>query len=438
MGHEAQREQGAAPGSLGVIFSIVALDLIGFGLLIPQLGVYAVKFGASPLSAALLLSVYSLMQLLFAPWLGRLSDRYGRRPVLLVSLAGSLAGYVLFAFAHSLPLLFVSRVVDGVSGANIATAQAYVADVTRPEERARGMARIGMAFGLGFVLGPALGAQLGYWGGNLAIGLFAASLSGLNLVWAFLRLPESRREDSAPAPQRTVRGASGLLRLPVVGAALALFLLFLTAFAQMEGTFSVFVLSRFLAQGPVALEAGGGGLFALHARAPEALLREASLRTGYLFAFVGVLSAALQGLYGRMAARGRRRHGGRAGPGEAGLAVVGLAGVTLGLALLPLAPSYALLFLPMALLALGSALVNPSLSALVSLHAPAGRQGEALGAFQAFGSLGRILGPALGGLLFTQAGPSAPYAVAAALCLVATGAALLLLGRVRMGGARRG
>ncbi|HET9451901.1 MAG TPA: MFS transporter [Aggregicoccus sp.] len=423
------------PPSLGVIFSIVLLDLIGFGLLIPQLGVYAVKFGASPLSAALLLSVYSLMQLLFAPLLGRLSDRYGRRPVLLVSLLGSLAGYVLFAFAGSLPLLFLSRVVDGVSGANISAAQAYVADVTRPEERARGMGRIGMAFGLGFILGPALGAQLGYWGGNLAIGLFAAGLSALNLGWAWLRLPESRRPGSEPTPLRSVRSATGLLRVQVVGACLALFLLFLTAFAQMEGTFSVFVLSRFLSAGPLSLSSEG--LLALRGATPEPLLREASLFTGYVFAFVGVLSAALQGgLYGRLVNWGRLRHGGRPGPAEAGLAVVGLATVTLGLALLPLAPSYALLFVPMGLLAVGSALVNPSLSALVSLSAPEGRQGEVLGAYQAFGSLGRILGPALGGLLFTRYGSAAPYACAALLTGLGTWAALLLRRRVRMTEAR--
>jgi MFS transporter, DHA1 family, tetracycline resistance protein len=425
-------EEPARRASLRAVFGIVALDLIGFGILIPQLGVYGVKFGASAFTAGLLVSVYSLMQLLFAPVLGRLSDRYGRRPVLLVSLAGSLAGYVLFAFAHSLPLLFLARIIDGVSGGNIATAQAYVADVTRPEERARGMGLIGAAFGLGFVLGPALGGFLGAWGGNLAIGLFAAGLAGLNLLVTYLFLPESLQPGRSPGvPVRSVRGAFGALRLPVVGRCLALILLFTTAFAQMEGTFSVFLLSRFLATGPVPLE---GGLLFLSANASREVLAQASLRTGWLFATVGVLSALLQGgllrrlLPDRHPAPGTGSRTGR----EAVLVVVGFAVTALGLAVLPLAPTYGWLFPVMGLLAVGSAFTNPSLSAVVSLHAPAERQGAVLGTYQAFSSLGRILGPALGGWLFTRFGPSMPYGTAAGMLGVGAALALGLVSRMRM------
>src|SRR5437868_4588651 len=177
---------------LRVIFGIVALDLIGFGILIPQLGVYGVKFGASPFMVGLLLSVYSLMQLLCAPVLGRLSDRYGRRPVLLLSLAGAVLGYLLFAVAHSLLVLFLARVVHGACGGNISTAQAYVADVTRPEERARGMGMIGAAFGLGFILGPALGGVLSHGSHpQVAVGLAAAGFSLLDLLLAAALLKES-------------------------------------------------------------------------------------------------------------------------------------------------------------------------------------------------------------------------------------------------------
>ena len=279
--------------SLRVVFGIVTLDLIGFGILIPQLGVYGVKFGASPFTVGLLLSVYSLMQLIFAPVLGRLSDRYGRRPVLLLSLTGSMASYLLFAFAHSLPLLFLARIIDGVSGGNIATAQAYVADVTRPEERAQGMGVIGAAFGLGFVLGPVLGGFLGAWGGNRAIGLFAAGLAALNLALTFTFLAESRHPGSpATASGHRVSGALSSLRLPVVGLCLVLMLVFNTAFSQMEGTFSVYLLSRFLSSGPVPLE---GGMLFLSARASAEQLSQASLRTGGLFAVVGVVSAVMQG-----------------------------------------------------------------------------------------------------------------------------------------------
>ncbi|RKH82768.1 MFS transporter, partial [Corallococcus sp. AB045] len=282
----------AREASLRVVFGIAVLDLIGFGILIPQLGVYGVRFGASPFTVGLLVAVYSLMQLVAAPIMGRLSDRFGRRPVLLISQVGSLVGYVLFAFAHTLPLLFLSRVIDGVSGGNVSTAQAVVADITKPHERARGMGIIGAAFGLGFVLGPALGGVLGAWGGNLAIGLFAAGLSALNLINTWFFLPETRRADSPSATTRNMRGAAAALTLPVVGRCVVLVLLYTVAFAQMEGTFSVYLLTRFLSSGPVPLEGG----WLVHAVHPDAaVLKEASLRSGALFAVVGVLSALVQG-----------------------------------------------------------------------------------------------------------------------------------------------
>jgi DHA1 family tetracycline resistance protein-like MFS transporter len=430
-------EEGAVRrASLRVVFGIVALDLIGFGILIPQLGVYGVKFGASPFLVGLLLSVYSLFQLLFAPVLGQLSDRYGRRPVLLLSLAGSMAGYVLFAFAHSLPLLFLSRIIDGASGGNISTAQAYVADVTRPEERAKGMGMIGAAFGLGFVLGPALGGFLGAWGGNLFIGLFAAGLSALNLLFTFLFLAESREPGKAPAASRSIRGAAAALRLPVVGLCLVLILVFTTAFAQMEGTFSVYLLSRFLSAGPVPLE---GGLFFLSAHASPEELAQASLRTGGLFALVGVVSAVLQGgLIPRLLPTLRRSEHGYRPVREGWLLVTGFVVTAVGLALLPLAPGYAWLFPVMGLLAVGSACTNPALSSLVSLQAPPERLGAVLGGYQAFGSLGRILGPALGGWLFTSFGPGAPYGTAAVMMGAGALLALSLATRMRMPGASVG
>ncbi|KFE63228.1 MFS transporter [Hyalangium minutum] len=423
--------------SLRVVFGIVTLDLIGFGILIPQLGVYGVKFGASPFTVGLLLSVYSLMQFLFAPVLGRLSDRYGRRPVLLLSLTGSMTGYLLFAFAHSLPLLFLARVIDGISGGNIATAQAYVADVTKPEERAKGMGLIGAAFGLGFVLGPALGGFLGAWGGNRAIGLFAAGLAALNLGFTFVFLAESRKPGSpATASGRRMSGALSSLRLPVVGLCLVLILLFNTAFSQMEGTFSVYLLSRFLSSGPVPLE--GGTLF-LSARASAEQLSQASLRTGGLFAVVGVVSALLQGgILPRLLSSSSRAEPGYQPVREGRLLVAGFTVTGLGLALLPLAPSYAWLFPVMGLLAVGSACTTPSLSALVSLHAPADRLGAVLGSYQACGSLGRILGPALGGWLFTGFGPGAPYGTAAALMGAGALVGVVLAARVRMPGASVG
>ena len=160
--------------SLGVIFGVVFLDLLGFGILIPQLGVYAVQFKATALEVGMLGSVYSLMQFLCAPYFGRLSDRVGRRPVLLITMLISFCAYVLFGLAGSMLVLWISRVAAGIAGANLSAAQAYISDITTAENRAKGMGMIGAAFGLGFVLGPAVGGVLGSWHGNAAIGAVCA------------------------------------------------------------------------------------------------------------------------------------------------------------------------------------------------------------------------------------------------------------------------
>ncbi|MHB8872135.1 MAG: MFS transporter [Myxococcaceae bacterium] len=398
----------------------MVLDLLGFGIVIPQLGVYGTVFHGSPFVVGLLLSVYSLMQFLFAPVLGRLSDRYGRRPVLLYSLTGSVVGYLLFGVAGSLPMLFVSRVIAGIAGGNISTAQAYVADVTTPENRAKGMGLIGAAFGIGFVLGPAVGGVLGLHGGNRAIGLVAGGLALVNLVLAFFIVPESRHAGSLPAESRSLSGAFARLRLPVVGPVLVLMLIYTFAFSLMEGTFSVYVLTRHLAQ-HLGVSVSSS-LFHLSTDADPMYAREASLKVGYLFLVVGLVSALIQGgLIGRLKARF----------GETALAVAGMVATALGLGLIPLAPTYGWLFVPAALMAAGSALASPSLSALASVHAPKDRQGEVLGAYQSMGSLGRILGPAAGGFLFTVFTPAAPYFVAAALVTLGALLALRLWASVR-------
>ena len=202
-----------------VIYAIIFLDLLAFGIVVPQLGIYAKHFGASALTQGLLVGCYSAMQFLFAPLLGRWSDRIGRRPVLLISLLTSFAGHVLFALAHSLPLLFAARLIDGLGGANVSTAQAYLSDVTPNERRAKAMAAVGMSFGMGFILGPVVGAVLAPWGthhwgaygGNLAIGLVAAGCSLATLLLTALWLPESlpaERRHDAERPLRLIDLAS--------------------------------------------------------------------------------------------------------------------------------------------------------------------------------------------------------------------------------------
>ncbi|RYG61396.1 MFS transporter, partial [bacterium] len=177
-----------------VILFTAFLDVLGFSIIIPQLAVYAAQFGATPAMTGLLASIYSMMGFLFTPFWGRLSDRKGRRPILLYSIFGTSLSYVLFAFAHSLPLLFAARTMDGITGANISTAQAYLSDITPPEERARNFGFFGAIFGIAFAIGPLIGTALshlpGAWGGNLGLGMFSAVLSLVNWLLAIKYLPE--------------------------------------------------------------------------------------------------------------------------------------------------------------------------------------------------------------------------------------------------------
>lgn len=388
---------------LAVLFGIVCLDLLGFGIIIPQLGVFGRKFSASPLAVGLLISIYSLMQLFSAPILGRLSDRYGRRIVLLVSIAGSVGAYLLFGFAESLTVLFVARMIDGLSGGNISTAQAYVADVTTEKDRARGMGLIGAAFGLGFTLGPVLGGALGAWGGNRAIGLFCAGLAAINLLGTFLFLPEPERHVEEQAKRALPR--TPVFQLPVIAALLATFFVFTTAFSQMEGTFSFFVIDRFVAPSGEARDVES---FLSHVSKglTDEQAREASTKVAGLFGVVGILSAVIQGgLLGRL----------RVAFEEKKLLLIGASFTTGGLFVIPLAPSYGWLFVPTAMLAIGSALTSPTLSSLVSVHSPRERLGAVLGTYQSVGALGRVVGPALGGGLYLLVGGQVNYWVAAAL-----------------------
>src|SRR6266567_3704156 len=190
----------AARSRLSVIFFTVLIDLIGFGIIIPILPYYAQRLGAGGLGLGALMGVYSLMQFVATAVLGRTSDRVGRRPILLTTMLCNAAGYLLFAAAHSYAILFLARVVSGFAGGNISAAQAYVADITTPAERSRGMGIIGAAFGLGFIIGPAVGGLSAHYLGHTAPGLVAAGLSLVNFVSAYAILPESLRPVARPAP----------------------------------------------------------------------------------------------------------------------------------------------------------------------------------------------------------------------------------------------
>jgi len=380
------------------LFLIVMVDLIGFGLVIPLLPFYALRFAASPQQVTVLLAVYSLMQLFTSPLWGRLSDRIGRRPVLIVSMAASVAAYFWIGSATALWMLFAARALAGACAGNIAAAQAYIADITKPEDRAKGMGLIGAAFGLGFIIGPAFGGLLA--GNNPAAAdietpaWVAAGLSFVALCGVVVMLRES-----LPADQRRGRGRSrnrfaailDVLRRPVLSRLLLIFFLVILAFAGMESTFALWAIGQF-----------GWG--------PRQI--------GYVFSYVGLISATLQGgMIGRLTGLF----------GEERLLLCGLALIGAGLLVLPFAHGLALLTLAVTALALGMGLMQPSLSSLISRRAGREEQGEVMGVSQSVGSLSRVLGPVAAGFFFGEFGRDAAFFWGAVLVAVALFVAVKLI-----------
>lgn len=377
---------------LPVLFLTVFLDLLGFGIVIPLLPFVAQDTGANGLMVTLLMASYSLMQFLMAPVWGRLSDRMGRRPVLMASIGGSILGLVLFAVSESYLSLLLARVVHGAANGNIAVAQAYVADVTTPQDRARGMGILGAAFGLGFVFGPAAGGLLGAHGLMVA-GLAAAGLALVNLVLAFFLLPESR--PPAKARPHALDPSRRPWRLVDAGALRQ---------AARTGNLGVYVLVGFL------VTVGFSAMESTFALWSHAALGWGSWENGWLFTYVGVLIVLVQaGLIRPL----RKRFG------ERPLAVAGLAGLALGLGVLPFAAGLGLLLLATGILAVANGVLQPNLSALVSLEGRAEEKGSMLGVYQGVGALGRVVGPILAGVTFTYVGIAVPFAVGAALAALA-------------------
>jgi predicted MFS family arabinose efflux permease len=361
--------------ALGVLFLVVFVDLLGFGMVIPTMPLYARHFGVSEAVTGLLSAGYSAMQLIFAPIWGRLSDRYGRRPMLLGSIAMTAVGFLGYALAPTFEWLLVSRLFAGAATANLAIARAYVADVTPPEERAGGMAIIGISFGLGFILGPAMGGLLSTHYSLAAPGYAAAALATLNLVaaWFILREPESHaRANHRP---RFAALFEELGRPGIRGLLLVSFLSIL-AFSALENTFA------FLA----------ADAFGIHDH-----------DVPYVFVYIGVLAVVVQGGLVRPLAK---RYG------ERKLLIVGLALQAATFVVLPFAATTTGLLVVLAPMSLGSGLTQPTLSALLSKLARKEDQGGTMGLGESASALGRIIGPISG---------TASYALAAAFPYVAGG-----------------
>ena len=377
-----------------VLFLTVFIDMVGFGIVIPVLPLYAERFHATPLEIGWLTGIYSGMQIIFTPLLGKLSDRFGRRPVLMISLAGTAIGFAMMGLAHSLTLLFAARIFSGITGGNISIPQAYIADVTTPETRSKWMGMIGAAFGLGFTFGPMIGGIMSRISYSAPF-YFAAGLAAVNVVLLYFILPESlplahRLKPHADAPIAEVfRHGSGWM----FGGVVATYFFLIAGFTIMTAFFALFTERRFG--------------YDAHAN-------------GYLFGFIGIVTVIVQGgLIGRLVKVF----------GETALARAGLLLTTASLVMLPFCSNLTLLLIACVGLSCGSGFASPPLNGLASQLIDRSWQGRALGVLQSAGSTARLLGPLLGGwlLMFDLAKPVSRYGetaffAAAGLCLI--GAAL--------------
>jgi multidrug resistance protein len=373
-----------------VVFATILIDFVGFTVLIPVLPLFAERLGASGFEVALILAVYALAQLLFLPAWGWVSDRIGRRPVILVSLFGTVISFVVLAFAESMAMVYLARVLAGFFAASIGTAQAVVTDVTGPGERARGMGLIGAAFGAGMVLGPVLGgltAQLDEKAPFYAVAAFAA----VNFVVAWLRLPESRppglrspgwpelRVSLVPTPVRLMMAVHDRR----IGLFLYLYFHLFSAFAVLEALITLYVGKRFAST---------------------------ALDVGLLFMWIGVVLFVTQGLLLRRLVEHSS---------ESRLVGIGLVAMGTGLAAVAAAPSLGWLYAVGSLLAFGNGITFPAFTSLYSKACEAENAGELLGQSQAMATTGRIVGPALGGLIMDRWSLEAPFLIAGAMMFAA-------------------
>lgn len=394
-----QASGSASIASLMIVFFTVFIDLVGFGIIIPVLQPYARHFGASDLEAGLLMGAFSAVQFFIIPVWGWLSDRYGRKPVILTGLAGSCISYLVLANAPNTATLFIGRIMAGLSAGNLVAAQAYIADITTPENRAKGMGLIGVAFGLGFILGPVIGGILSVY--SFSLPSYAAAIaSGLALLYGLLMLKESLPMERRPrhAPMRhPILNLSYFLHDRPVFLVIIVEFFFTVAFAMWETVFVLFVANKVF----VGLKE-----------------EQLSHKVGYLYAFAGLLSALVQGggIHQLVKKLGEKV------VVQTGLVILVVA--SLGFAALDWwegIRNQAVLFPLLALIGLGSGMANPALSAMVSKLVSPQRQGEVLGAYRGVGSLARFIGPFGGSFLFACVGHASPFLFGVVLLIASVG-----------------
>jgi DHA1 family tetracycline resistance protein-like MFS transporter len=376
--------------SISIILLTVLIDLVGFGLILPLIPIYSQNFHASGFMIGAIIGSYSLMQFVFAPIWGRLSDRVGRRPVLLGSTACACVSYVIFAIGSGLSgntalgVILVSRLFAGVCGANITVAQAYIADITPPEKRSAKMGLIGMAFGLGFILGPVLGALSSKYFGLTAPGWTAASLCAINFFMTYVRLPESWQPSAHYLTQRPhLEQWLHIMRTPRLNLLIGIFFLATFCFTCFESTIGLLVMKNFMIDTTKSL-----GTVSL------------------LIAYCGVLGAGVQvGGVGRMVKR----------MGEPKLIALSLFLAAVGIGVLPYLTQWGTLLIGLGVFSIGSSLTRPPVFGMISMLTPSHEQGATMGVAQGVGSLARIVGPVFAASLFVR-NAALPYLICGVLC----------------------
>ncbi len=372
--------------SLTAIFFTIFIDLMGFGILIPLLPAFATKeLGISDVGIGVVVAVYSLMQFLFNPALGKLSDKIGRRPVILFTQILTVLSYLLFSFSTSFLLLFISRILGGLGGSNIGVAQAYIADITSKEDRAKGMGIIGAAFGLGFVFGPLIGAFLSEYG-YAAAGYGSAMFTALAFIYTIFYLPESLKEKSTTQNYRfrifDIPFIREVLSYPSVGILIALYSIIIFSIANIYGTFAIL------------------GYKVYHFTDKQ---------NGMLFGISGVISAGIQaGLMKRISAKFS----------DKSIVIAASFIMMIGLAMFPYGINFIGVAIVISVFSIGSAILQPLLPSMISKYSPENKQGSILGVSQSFSAFARVLGPLWGGFSYDYLGYQFPFLTGASLTLV--------------------
>ena len=375
----SEKTESQSPRRLGVLFSVIVVDLIGFGIVVPILPFWSDHFGANGALLGLLLASHAAMQFLFSPAWGRLSDRIGRRPVMLITIAGTAISLLFLGLADSLPQIFLARVLSGLFGSNISVATAYLTDVTDEADRTRWMGMIGASFAVGFTLGPPIGGLLARWGHGVPM-LVASAMAAVNFIWAVAALREPARRTDRPTSNMTSR--LDVLREPVLARICFVYFLFSVAVTQLETTFALLMLHRF------GFDALGVGLVML----------------GMAVVMGGIQGGAMK----RLAARFHERR----------LILVGLCLMSLSFLVIPMPRTVGFLMLTLILAAVGRGISQPPMMSLVSQRADDASRGIVMGVFQSCASAARVVGPLIAGALYDQ-GQGYPYWLAAFLVAIA-------------------